>query len=154
MNTFFFLFRELLGAIRAKSALSFTLMGVLLFLFLATVGAFFLIGPSSESVSEESDSQPIEELRAYLADRLALNLINLKQVKPEGFVKTESGAVMMDDSTRKTVLTEYQKRKREEIIHPFLNEKVAIGLLPHVQAMLLARFLRGDLDGYPPFVFR
>lgn len=60
----------------------------------------------------------------------------------------------MDDDTRKTVLVEYQKRKQEEITHPFLDEKVAIGLLPHVQAMLLARFLRGDLDGYPPFVFK
>jgi CRISPR-associated protein Cas1 len=96
----------------------------------------------------------LEEFRAYLADRLVLNLINLKQVKTEGFVKTESGAVIMDDATRKTVLVEYQKRKQEEITHPFLNEKVAIGLLPHVQAMLLARFLRGDLDGYPPFIFR
>lgn len=96
----------------------------------------------------------MEEFRAYLADRLVLNLVNLKQVKPEGFVKTESGAVVMDDTTRKTVLVEHQKRKQEEITHPFLDEKVAIGLLPHVQAMLLARFLRGDLDGYPPFIFR
>ena len=96
----------------------------------------------------------MEEFRSYLADRLVLNLINLKQVKPEGFVKTESGAVTMDDATRKTVLVEYQKRKQEEITHPFLDERVSIGLLPHVQAMLLARFLRGDLDGYPPFIFR
>ena len=96
----------------------------------------------------------MEEFRAYLADRLVLSLINLRQVKPEGFVKTESGAVVMDDGTRKTVLVEYQKRKREEARHPFLQEKVSIGLLPHIQAMLLARFLRGDLDGYPPFFFR
>ena len=60
----------------------------------------------------------------------------------------------MDDATRKTVLVEYQKRKQEEITHPFLRERVAAGLLPHVQAMLLARFLRGDLDGYPPFIFK
>jgi len=96
----------------------------------------------------------MEEFRAYLADRLVLSLINLKQVKPEGFMKTESGAVVMDDATRKAALVEYQKRKQQEITHPFLDEKVAIGLLPHVQAMLLARYLRGDLDGYPPFVFR
>jgi CRISP-associated protein Cas1 len=96
----------------------------------------------------------MEEFRAYLADRLVLSLINLKQVKGEGFVKTESGAVTMDDTTRKTVLIEYQKRKQEEITHPFLQEKIAIGLLPHVQAMLLARYLRGDLDGYPPFIFK
>ncbi len=96
----------------------------------------------------------MEEFRAYLTDRLVLNLINLKQVKPEGFTKTESGAVNMDDATRKTVLVEYQKRKQEEITHPFLDEKIAVGLLPHAQAMLLARYLRGDLDSYPPFVFR
>lgn len=96
----------------------------------------------------------IEEFRAYLADRLAVSLINLKQVQPGGFTRTESGAVLMDDETRKTVLTEYQKRKTEEITHPFLGEKVAIGLLPHVQAMLLARYLRGDMDAYPPFIFR
>jgi CRISPR-associated protein Cas1 len=96
----------------------------------------------------------MEEFRAYLADRLVLTLINLRQVKGGGFKKTESGAVNMDDATRKTVLTEYQKRKQEEIVHPFLNEKVAVGLLPHVQAMLLARHLRGELEAYPPFIFR
>jgi CRISP-associated protein Cas1 len=94
----------------------------------------------------------MEEFRAYLADRLVLNLINLKQVNGDGFVQSETGAVTMDDATRKTVLVEYQKRKQEEITHPFLDEKVPIGLLPHIQAMLFARFLRGDLDGYPPFI--
>lgn len=96
----------------------------------------------------------MEELRPFLADRLVLSLVNLRQVKPEGFEKTASGAVIMDDETRKTVLVEYQRKKREELKHPFLNEKVAIGLLPHIQAMLLARFLRGELDGYPAFIFR
>ena len=96
----------------------------------------------------------MEELRAYLADRLALSLINRQQVKPEGFQKTESGAVMMDEDTRKTVLVAWQKRKQEEITHPFLQEKIQLGLLAHVQAMLMARFLRGDLDGYPPFLWR
>lgn len=93
----------------------------------------------------------MEEFRPYLADRLALSLVNRQQIKPDGFKKTESGAVMMDDDTRKTVLVAWQKRKQEEIMHPFLNEKVQIGLLPHIQAMLLARFLRGELKGYPPF---
>ena len=96
----------------------------------------------------------MEEFRAFIADRLVLSLINLKQVNSKGFIKTESGAVVMDDLTRKTVLTEYQKKKQEEIKHPFIKEKVAIGLLPHVQAMLLARFLRQDINGYPPFIFR
>jgi len=96
----------------------------------------------------------MEELRSYLADRLVLSLINRQQVKPEGFEKTESGAVMMDEDTRKTVLVAWQKRKQEEITHPFLQEKIPLGLLAHVQAMLMARFLRGDLDGYPPFLWR
>jgi len=96
----------------------------------------------------------MEEFRAYVADRLTLTLINLRQVNTEGFVTTESGAVVMDDETRRTVLLEYQKRKREEIRHPYLKEKVAVGLLPHIQAMLLARHLRGEMDSYPPFVYR
>lgn len=96
----------------------------------------------------------MEELRAYLADRLALSLVNRQQVSPGGFQKTESGAVQMDEQTRKTVLVAWQKRKQEEIVHPFLQEKIQIGLLSHVQAMLMARFLRGDLDGYPPFLWR
>ncbi len=96
----------------------------------------------------------MEEFRAYLADRFVLSLINRKQIKPEGFETTESGAVNMDDATRKTLLVAWQKRKQEEIIHPFLKEKIKIGLLPYVQALLMARFLRGDLQGYPPFLWR
>jgi len=96
----------------------------------------------------------MEELRPALADRLALSLINRQQVKPEGFHVTESGAVMMTDDTRKEVLVAYQKRKQEEIQHPFLEEKIEVGLIPHVQALLLARHLRGDLDGYPPMIWR
>lgn len=96
----------------------------------------------------------MEELRPFLADRLALSLVNRQQIKGKGFRKTESGAVMMDDKTRKELLVAYQKRKQEEIQHPFLGEKVPVGLLPHCQAMLLARYLRGDLDGYPPFILK
>ncbi|OFW27423.1 MAG: subtype I-C CRISPR-associated endonuclease Cas1 [Acidobacteria bacterium RIFCSPLOWO2_12_FULL_60_22] len=96
----------------------------------------------------------MEEFRPIFAVRLALSLINRQQIRGKGFRKTESGAVMMDDATRKEVLVAYQKRKQEEIQHPFLNEKLAVGLLPHVQAMLLARYLRGDLDGYPPFFWK
>jgi CRISPR-associated protein Cas1 len=96
----------------------------------------------------------MEELRPFLADRLTLSLINLRQVQDKGFNKTEAGAVMMNDETRKTLLVAYQERKQEEIQHPFLDEKVTIGLLFHVQALLLARCLRGDLDGYPPFIWK
>lgn len=96
----------------------------------------------------------MEEFRPYIADRLALSLINLCQVNEKGFEKKESGAVWMDDDTRKTVLVAYQKRKQEEIEHPFLKEKMAIGLLPYAQALLMARYLRGDIDNYPPFIWK
>lgn len=96
----------------------------------------------------------MEELRAFLCDRLALSLVNLRQVHSEGFVRRETGAVEMDEATRKEVLGAYQRRKREEILHPFLREKAPIGLLPHLQAALLARHLRGDLDAYPPFLWK
>jgi CRISP-associated protein Cas1 len=96
----------------------------------------------------------MEEFRPFLADRLVLSLINLGQVKGKGFEIKENGAVLMDDETRKTVLTTYQTRKQDEIMHPFINEKVTIGLLFHIQAMLMARYLRGDMDIYPPFVWR
>jgi CRISPR-associated protein Cas1 len=96
----------------------------------------------------------MEEFRPFLADRLTLSLINLNQVQKKGFREMESGAVLMDDDTRKSVLVAYQKRKQDEILHPFLEEKVPIGLLFHVQALLLARCLRGDLDGYPTFIWK
>lgn len=93
----------------------------------------------------------MEELRAVFADRLALSLVNRKQVTSKGFTQKESGGILMDDDTRKTVLTTWQERKKDQIVHPYLKERIPFGLLPHVQAMLLARFLRGDLDAYPPF---
>lgn len=96
----------------------------------------------------------MEEFRPFFADRLALSLINLCQVQDKGFQKKESGAVLMDDETRKTVLVAYQKRKQDEILHPFLKEKVTIGILFHVQALLMARYLRGDMDNYPPFIWK
>lgn len=96
----------------------------------------------------------MEEFRPILADRLVLSLINLCQVNAKGFVSKESGAVLMDDETRKKFLVSYQTRKDKEITHPFLKEKITIGLLPWVQALLLARHLRGDIDGYPPFVWK
>jgi CRISPR-associated protein Cas1 len=96
----------------------------------------------------------MEEFRPFLADRLTLSLINLNQVQTKGFKKMESGAVLMDDETRKAVLVAYQKRKQDEIMHPFLEEKIPIGLLFYMQALLLARCLRGDLDGYPTFIWK
>lgn len=96
----------------------------------------------------------MEELRPVLADRVALSLINRKQVNEDGFSRSESGGVVMDDSTRKEVLLAWQKRKQEEIQHPFLGEKIPFGLVPYAQALLLARHLRGDLDAYPAFFWR
>lgn len=96
----------------------------------------------------------MEEFRAFFVDRLALSLINRKQITGKGFNVKESGGVLMENDTRKEVLTAWQKRKQEEITHPFLNEKISIGLLPYVQALLLARYLRGDLDQYPPFLWK
>jgi CRISPR-associated protein Cas1 len=93
----------------------------------------------------------MEELRPVFADRLALSLVNRKQVTSRGFTQKESGGILMDDMTRKAVLTAWQERKKDEIMHPYLKERISFGLLPYVQALLLARFLRGDLDAYPPF---
>jgi len=94
----------------------------------------------------------VEEFRAYLGDRLVLSLINRKQINAKGFKKQETGGVLMTDETRKEVLVAWQKRKQEEILHPYLQTKIPIGLLPYTQAMLLARFIRGDIDNYPVFV--
>jgi CRISPR-associated protein Cas1 len=96
----------------------------------------------------------MEEFRPVIADRLALSLINRRQVAKNGFTKAASGAVVMDDATRKTVLTEYQNRKQDEVRHPYIEETVPIGLLFFIQANLMARYIRGDIDGYPPFFWR
>lgn len=96
----------------------------------------------------------MEELRPYLSDRMTLSLINRRQVDSKGFVKKESGAIIMDDETRKAVITAWQKRKQEEIMHPYIEEKIPVGLLPYVQALLLSRSLRGDIDAYPPFLIK
>ena len=94
----------------------------------------------------------MEEFRAVLADRMAISLINLRQLEVKDFKVTESGAVEMSENARKTILLAWQKKKQEQIMHPFLEERVPIGLLPHIQALLLARYLRGDLDAYPPYI--
>lgn len=96
----------------------------------------------------------IEEFRAVLADRFVLSLINKKIISGKGFVQKENGAVLMNEELRKKILTEWQNKKKESITHPFLKEKVEWGMVPYVQAMLLARYLRGDLDGYPVFLWK
>ncbi len=94
----------------------------------------------------------LEEFRAPWADRFVLTLINRQQVKLNDFVTEASGAVRLTDNARKMLLTAWQERKQVEILHPYLDEKVAIGLLPHCQAMLLARHIRGDTEYYPPYL--
>ncbi|GHV85912.1 CRISPR-associated endonuclease Cas1 [Spirochaetia bacterium] len=96
----------------------------------------------------------MEEFRPVIADRLVLSLINRRQVNKKGFVKAASGAVVMNDDTRKIVLVEYQNRKQDQIYHPYIEETVPIGLLFFVQANLMARYIRGDINGYPPFFWR
>jgi len=96
----------------------------------------------------------MEEFRAVLADRLALSLINLKQIQPANFHQSESGAVRLNDQGRKTVILAWQKRKQQELRHPFLDESTTFGMMPHLQARLLARHLRGDLDAYPAFFWK
>lgn len=96
----------------------------------------------------------MEELRPVLVDRMVLSLINRGQLNDNDFEYTESGAVNISDEARKIVLTAWQERKREERLHPFINEKVPFGLVPYIQAKLLSRHLRGDLDAYVPWLWK
>ncbi|PWJ12148.1 type I-C CRISPR-associated endonuclease Cas1c [Ruminococcus flavefaciens] len=96
----------------------------------------------------------VEEIRSVLCDRFVLTLINKRLVSSDDFVKREDGAVLLTEDGRKNFFSAWQKRKSEELKHPFIEEKVEWGMLPYVQAMLLARYIRGDLDCYPPFMWK
>lgn len=96
----------------------------------------------------------MEELRPVMVDRFVLTAINNRMVSPEDFDVLESGEVRLGEDARKTLFASWQERKRNEIVHPYLKEKIPWGLVPHVQALLLARFIRGDLDGYPAFLWK
>lgn len=96
----------------------------------------------------------MEELRPCMTDRFVLTIINNRQLSADDFLKSESGAVQMTEDGRRKFLKQWQERKQEVITHPFLEEKLPWGLVPYVQALLLARYLRGDLDGYPPFLWK
>ena len=111
------------------------------------VGFFHTDRPGRASLALDM----MEELRPFMTERLALNLVNMRQIRGTDFFKKENGGVLMTDSGRKEIISAWQKRKQDVITHPYLNEKISIGLLPYVQAMLMARFLRGDIDGYPPY---
>ncbi|MBK1829275.1 type I-C CRISPR-associated endonuclease Cas1 [Verrucomicrobiaceae bacterium R5-34] len=96
----------------------------------------------------------MEEFRPIFADRLVLSLINRQQITLDDFEQKENGATLLKEESRKKVLTAWQERKQAEILHPFLQEKMTLGLLPHIQARLLARHLRGDHDAYPAFIWK
>lgn len=96
----------------------------------------------------------MEELRAALADRVALTLINRRQVQASGFQQGDGGGILLTNDTRKAVVAAWQTRKQDEIEHPFLQERIPLGLVPYVQALLLSRYIRGGLDGYPAFLWR
>lgn len=96
----------------------------------------------------------MEEFRPILADRLALTLINRRQITPDDFEERPGGAIYLNDRGRKAVIVAYQERKQEEVQHHVLEQKVPLGLIPHIQARILARHLRGDLETYLPFVYR
>lgn len=96
----------------------------------------------------------MEELRPCMADRFVLTLLNNRVVKPSDFVWRENGSVLLEDTARRSFLRNWQEKKGDAITHPYLGEKIPWGLVPYVQALLLARTLRGDLDGYPPFLWK
>lgn len=141
-------------AVNALLSLSYTLLANDVAAALETVGLDPYVGfmhtlrPGRESLALDL----MEELRAYICDRFVLSLINRRQICKRDFVYQGENGVVLTDDGRKIFLTAWQKRKKEEITHPYLNEKVPIGLLPYAQAMLLARFLREDLDDYPVFI--
>lgn len=112
------------------------------------VGFLHTLRPGRPSLSLDL----MEEFRAYLGDRLVLSLINRRQMTSKHFLPQGSEGISMTDEGRKIFLTAWQSRKREIVTHPYLNEKVCIGLLPYAQAMLLARYIRGDIDDYPVFL--
>lgn len=114
------------------------------------VGFFHTLRPGRPSLALDM----MEELRAYLGDRVVLSLINRQQVNGRSFVRQSDDMILLTDDARKDILKVWQERKKDEITHPYLQEKMPIGLLPYVQSQLLARYLRGDLDNYPVFLMK
>lgn len=143
-------------AVNAMLSLAYTLLANDLAAALETVGLdphvgfFHSLRPGRASLALDV----MEEMRAYLGDRFVLSLINKRQVAANDFLYQGEEGVVLTDKGRKTFLTAWQNRKKETIIHPYLNEKIPIGLLPYVQCMLLARYVRNDIDDYPVFLFK
>ena len=114
------------------------------------VGFLHRIRPGRPSLSLDL----MEELRPYLVDRLTLSLINTQQMDKRDFIVTEAGGTLLTDDGRKKTINAWQTRKQQEVTHPYFQERFEVGLLPYAQAMLLARCIRGDIDGYPPFLMK
>ena len=114
------------------------------------VGLFHTLRPGRPSLALDI----MEEMRAYLGDRLVLSLINRRQINGRDFISQGEDSVTATDEGRKTILQAWQQRKKEIIMHPFLKEKIPIGLLPYVQSQLLARTIRDSIDIYPPFLIK
>ena len=143
-------------AVNAMLSLAYTLIANDVSTALETVGLDPYIGflhalkPGRASLALDM----MEEFRAYLGDRFVLSLINKRQITVHDFLHQGDNGIILTDSGRKTFITAWQNRKRETIIHPYLNEKIEIGLLPYVQAMMLARYIRKDIDDYPVFLIK
>lgn len=143
-------------AVNAMLSLAYTLLTNDMSAALETVGLDPYVGflhtlrPGRVSLALDM----IEELRAYLGDRFVISLINRKQITASDFLYQGEKGVVMTDNGRKVFLSAWQQRKKETITHPYLQEKIQIGLIPYVQAMLMARFIRGDLDNYPVFLIK
>lgn len=114
------------------------------------VGFFHTLRPGRTSLSLDMT----EEFRAYLGDRFVISLINKRQITPNDFITQGDESIVLSDNGRKTFISAWQSRKKETITHPYLNEKIEIGLLPHIQATMLARYLRNDIDDYPVFLIQ
>lgn len=148
--------RPPLDPVNAMLSFAYTLLGNEIASALETVGLDPAVGfmhtlrPGRASLAQDM----LEELRAPLADRFVLSQINLGSVTRKDFETKENGAVQLTEDARRSFLTAWQKRKQETLMHPYLKEKVPWGLVPYTQAMLLARYLRGDMDGYPPFLWK
>ena len=143
-------------AVNAMLSLSYTLLANDTTAALETVGLdpyvgiFHAIRPGRTSLALDI----MEEMRAYIGDRFVLSLINRRQITASDFIYQGEKGVVLTEKGRKTFLTAWQNRKKETIQHPYLNEKIPIGLLPYVQAMLFARYVRNDIDDYPVFLFK
>ncbi|GKU76524.1 type I-C CRISPR-associated endonuclease Cas1c [Paenibacillus sp. L3-i20] len=148
--------RPPLDNVNAMLSFAYTLLSKDMAAALEAVGLDAYVGflhrdrPGRESLALDV----MEELRGVFADKFVLSLINKKILNSEDFFKKENGAVIMKDDGRKTFLKAWQEKKQEKITHPYLGEKISWGLVPHVQALLLARYLRDDLDEYPPFLWK